>query len=141
MTAPASPLTDQQGLEMSRKIAITDEQICTVTERLGRMAGLSNDLAMQFIARIAIDKAEIERLTALADKYKWQVIDTCARAEKAEAQLEFARARMVVSEAEIYNVIYDFYWSTSETPSAKPSAIAKAIVSKFSGHVIEGDTK
>lgn len=32
-------------------------------------------------------KAEIDRLTELADKFKWQVIDTCKRAEKAEAQI------------------------------------------------------
>ena len=30
--------------------------------------------------------AELRRLHGLADKYKWQVRDTCARAEKAEAQ-------------------------------------------------------
>lgn len=30
--------------------------------------------------------SELRRLYDLADKYKWQVIDTCARAEKAEAQ-------------------------------------------------------
>ena len=30
--------------------------------------------------------AELRRLHDLADKYKWQVRDTCARAEKAEVQ-------------------------------------------------------
>lgn len=34
---------------------------------------------------------EIERLRDLADKYKWQVRDTCTRAENAEAEIERLR--------------------------------------------------
>lgn len=39
-------------------------------------------------AEIAALRAEVERLHDLADKYKWQVRDTCVRAEKAEAEVE-----------------------------------------------------
>lgn len=37
--------------------------------------------------RLEAGAIEIERLASLADKYKWQVRDTCRRAEKAEADL------------------------------------------------------
>ncbi len=58
---------------------------CTLTRADIREAADALD------AKIAADKAEIERLRELADKYKWQVRDTCTRAEKAEAQLATAR--------------------------------------------------
>jgi len=37
-------------------------------------------------------EAEVARLTELADKYKWQVRDTCARAEAAETSLAAVKA-------------------------------------------------
>ena len=38
--------------------------------------------------------AELERANELADKYKWQVRDTCVRAEKAESQLAELRTTL-----------------------------------------------
>ena len=38
------------------------------------------------VNNLSLAAAELRRLHDLADKYKWQVRDTCARAEKAEVQ-------------------------------------------------------
>jgi hypothetical protein len=77
--------------------------------------------------------AELRRLHELADKYKWQVRDTCARAEKAEAVnqelLEALKKFVAWSEAE-NNHEGTTFWGRVEMlrdlDAAAQAAIAKA---------------
>lgn len=61
-------------------------------------------------ATIKLQDEEIERLTEKCDKFKWQVRDTCQRAEKAETERDAA-----VKDAERYRgarATGCFFWST-----------------------------
>ncbi len=86
------------------------------------------------IAKIRLSAAaELRRLHDLADKYKWQVRDTCARAEKAEAQRDelLRAARLVIAwyEAEDDHSKADFYQRLEmcrASEAALRAAIAKA---------------
>jgi hypothetical protein len=55
---------------------------------------------------LAAQAAEIERLKELVDKYKWQVIDTCFRAEKAESSLaEIIKRNQLLEETDFGSVL------------------------------------
>ena len=51
--------------------------------------------------------AELERANELADKYKWQVRDTCVRAEKAESQLAELRGKCEALSTDISEAVED----------------------------------
>lgn len=61
--------------------ALTDAQVAAIRERAE-----SEDIPALLADRDRL-LARIERLEELADKYKWQVRDTCTRAERAEAAI------------------------------------------------------
>jgi uncharacterized hydantoinase/oxoprolinase family protein len=61
--------------------------------------GMTKRTEREAIARLARiigeDRPELEKLRDLVDKYKWQVIDTCKRAEAAESRASALEALWV----------------------------------------------
>lgn len=90
---------------------ITKEEIERANEFLVDVRGYCNanheawirdivrELAL-YAAHVTAEKdKEIERLWDLSEKYKWQVRDTCIRAEKAEAEVRETRDILAASDA------------------------------------------
>lgn len=74
-------------------------------------------------AAIASQAVELEALRQQADKFKWQVRDTCARAETAEREFERLREALTEARAALHQHYVD--WD-GEPEDAVPLQLARA---------------
>jgi hypothetical protein len=93
--------------------------------------------SMQYCALLMDLKAERaahEKTKELADKFKWQVRDTCKRAEQAEAELAQFKADSLQQCADCFTVMAEA--SHAEKAEAKLAAVREllAVVHRDGGH-------
>lgn len=82
------PMNDEvrKAVESRDRGYMNDAQWKTIRAELTRLAEIA-DSVDPLVVRLHDVTAENERLRDKADKFMWQVRDTCTRAEKAEAML------------------------------------------------------